>query len=110
MTALRSSQPSGKGSRCRTRWRLRGHQRPRDRPAIDIQPERRRSSWKLPEPDDPRAAADLARGTGAPAREFVACNFAVQPEQKIVVDQALEAVRVAAGAERTSCLVAGCSS
>ena len=41
---------------------------------------------------------NLREDRGLPPVDVVACNFAVQPEQKIVIDEALEAVRRAAGA------------
>ena len=66
---------------------------------IDITPERREELLEAARTQTTRELRQTLREErGLPPAEFVACNFAVQPEQKIVVDQALEAVRVAAGA------------
>ena len=66
---------------------------------IDITPERRAELLEAARTQTTRELRQTLReDRGLPPAEFVACNFAVQPEQKIVVDQALEAVRVAAGA------------
>jgi hypothetical protein len=66
---------------------------------VDITPERREELLEAARTLPTRELRqNLREDRGLPPVDVVACNFTVQPEQKIVIDQALEAVRLTAGA------------
>ena len=68
---------------------------------IDITPERREELLRLAQTQTTRELRQTLREErGLPPVEFAACNFAVTSDQKLIIDQALETVRIAAGANQ----------
>ena len=66
---------------------------------IDITPERREELLHLAQTQTTRELRQTLREErGLPPVEFAACNFAVTVDQQLIIDQALETVRIAAGA------------
>ena len=66
---------------------------------IDITPERREELLRLAQTQTTRELRQTLREErGLPPVEFAACNFAVTVDQQLIIDQALETVRIAAGA------------